>query len=175
GPSWPSFRRPMSITISISVAPSAMASAASCALASTCDAPKGKPTTAAIPTSLPCSASLAIAIRFEFKQTVAQWLRRAISQASKISWFVAAGSRGVGWVRAASSERVHCRLIGPAYEVAPSDGVKGQNVLRTTSRRLDRVRGEGGMAGLISRGFLGRRRPAEVESRLPPGQYLVTD
>jgi DMSO/TMAO reductase YedYZ molybdopterin-dependent catalytic subunit len=28
---------------------------------------------------------------------------------------------------------------------------------------------------LISRGFLGRRRPAEVESRLPPGQYLVTD
>src|ERR1700737_4159073 len=31
------------------------------------------------------------------------------------------------------------------------------------------------MAGLISRGFLGRRRPAEVEDRLPPGQYLVTD
>src|ERR1700736_5797729 len=31
------------------------------------------------------------------------------------------------------------------------------------------------MAGLISRGFLGRRRPAEVENRLPPGQYLVTD
>src|SRR2546426_11797261 len=31
------------------------------------------------------------------------------------------------------------------------------------------------MAGLISRGFLGRRRPAEVEERLPPGQYLVTD
>src|SRR5207245_208245 len=31
------------------------------------------------------------------------------------------------------------------------------------------------MAGLISRGFLGRRRPAEMESRLPPGQYLVTD
>jgi DMSO/TMAO reductase YedYZ molybdopterin-dependent catalytic subunit len=28
---------------------------------------------------------------------------------------------------------------------------------------------------LISRGFLGRRRPAEVERRLPPGQYLVTD
>src|SRR5260370_10948680 len=31
------------------------------------------------------------------------------------------------------------------------------------------------MAGLISRGFRGRRRPAEVEARLPPGQYLVTD
>src|SRR5258708_31730064 len=31
------------------------------------------------------------------------------------------------------------------------------------------------MAGLISRGFLGRRRPAEVEDRLPRGQYLVTD
>jgi len=31
------------------------------------------------------------------------------------------------------------------------------------------------MAGLISRGFLGRRRPPEVEKRLPPGQYLVTD
>ena len=31
------------------------------------------------------------------------------------------------------------------------------------------------MAGFISRGFLGRRRPAEVENRLPPGQYLVTD
>src|ERR1700674_2708218 len=31
------------------------------------------------------------------------------------------------------------------------------------------------MAGLISRGFLGRRRPAEVEDRLPPGQYLVKD
>ena len=31
------------------------------------------------------------------------------------------------------------------------------------------------MAGLISRGFLGRRRPVEVENRLPPGQYLVTD
>src|ERR1700738_1810708 len=31
------------------------------------------------------------------------------------------------------------------------------------------------MAGLISRGFLGRRRPAEVEDRLPPGQYVVTD
>jgi len=28
---------------------------------------------------------------------------------------------------------------------------------------------------MISRGFLGRRRPAEVEKRLPPGQYLVTD
>ncbi len=31
------------------------------------------------------------------------------------------------------------------------------------------------MAGLVSRGFLGRQRPAEVEKRLPPGQYLVTD
>src|SRR6266566_7510045 len=31
------------------------------------------------------------------------------------------------------------------------------------------------MAGLISRGFLGRKRPAEVENRLPPGQYLTTD
>ena len=31
------------------------------------------------------------------------------------------------------------------------------------------------MARLISRGFLGRRRPPEVEKRLPPGQYLVTD
>jgi DMSO/TMAO reductase YedYZ molybdopterin-dependent catalytic subunit len=30
-------------------------------------------------------------------------------------------------------------------------------------------------ASVISRGFLGRRRPAEVENRLPPGQYLVTD
>jgi DMSO/TMAO reductase YedYZ molybdopterin-dependent catalytic subunit len=30
-------------------------------------------------------------------------------------------------------------------------------------------------ADVISRGFLGRRRPAEVESRLPPGQHLVTD
>jgi DMSO/TMAO reductase YedYZ molybdopterin-dependent catalytic subunit len=30
-------------------------------------------------------------------------------------------------------------------------------------------------AEMISRGFLGRRRPAEVENRLPPGQYLVTD
>jgi DMSO/TMAO reductase YedYZ molybdopterin-dependent catalytic subunit len=28
---------------------------------------------------------------------------------------------------------------------------------------------------VISRGFLGRRRPAGVENRLPPGQYLVTD
>src|ERR1700692_19906 len=28
---------------------------------------------------------------------------------------------------------------------------------------------------MISRGFLGRRRPAAVENRLPPGQYLVTD
>ena len=28
---------------------------------------------------------------------------------------------------------------------------------------------------MISRGFLGRRRPAAVEGRLPPGQYLVTD
>ena len=28
---------------------------------------------------------------------------------------------------------------------------------------------------MISRGFLGRRRPQEVEKRLPPGQYLVTD
>src|SRR5215472_4080789 len=28
---------------------------------------------------------------------------------------------------------------------------------------------------MISRGFLGRRRPADVEKRLPPGQYLVTD
>src|SRR5947209_2943381 len=31
------------------------------------------------------------------------------------------------------------------------------------------------MAGLISRGFLGRKRPAEVENRIPPGQYLTTD
>ena len=31
------------------------------------------------------------------------------------------------------------------------------------------------MAEMISRGFLGRRRPVEVEKRLPPGQYLVTD
>src|SRR5438132_11633369 len=31
------------------------------------------------------------------------------------------------------------------------------------------------MARLISRRFLGRRRPPEVEKRLPPGQYLVTD
>ncbi|MCU1334404.1 MAG: sulfite oxidase-like oxidoreductase [Candidatus Angelobacter sp.] len=30
-------------------------------------------------------------------------------------------------------------------------------------------------ADVFSRGFFGRRRPAEVESRLPPGQYLVTD
>jgi DMSO/TMAO reductase YedYZ molybdopterin-dependent catalytic subunit len=30
-------------------------------------------------------------------------------------------------------------------------------------------------ADVISRGFFGRRRPAEVQSRLPPGQYLVTD
>ncbi len=28
---------------------------------------------------------------------------------------------------------------------------------------------------MLSRGFLGRRRPPEVEKRLPPGQYLVTD
>ncbi len=28
---------------------------------------------------------------------------------------------------------------------------------------------------MISRGFVGRRRPPEVEKRLPPGQYLVTD
>jgi DMSO/TMAO reductase YedYZ molybdopterin-dependent catalytic subunit len=28
---------------------------------------------------------------------------------------------------------------------------------------------------MISRGFLGRRRPVGVERRLPPGQYLVTD
>lgn len=28
---------------------------------------------------------------------------------------------------------------------------------------------------MISRGFFGRRRPAEVEKRLPPSQYLVTD
>jgi DMSO/TMAO reductase YedYZ molybdopterin-dependent catalytic subunit len=32
-----------------------------------------------------------------------------------------------------------------------------------------------GEADVISRGFTGRRRPAEVEGRLPPGQYLVTD
>ncbi len=31
------------------------------------------------------------------------------------------------------------------------------------------------MAELVSRGFLGRKRPAEVEKRLPPGQSLVTD
>jgi len=30
-------------------------------------------------------------------------------------------------------------------------------------------------ADVISRGFFGRRRPADVEKRLPPGQYLVTD
>jgi DMSO/TMAO reductase YedYZ molybdopterin-dependent catalytic subunit len=30
-------------------------------------------------------------------------------------------------------------------------------------------------ADVISRGFFGRRRPAEVANRLPPGQYLVTD
>ena len=28
---------------------------------------------------------------------------------------------------------------------------------------------------MISRGFLGRKRPAAVAHRLPPGQYLVTD
>jgi DMSO/TMAO reductase YedYZ molybdopterin-dependent catalytic subunit len=28
---------------------------------------------------------------------------------------------------------------------------------------------------VISRGFFGRRRPAEVEKRLPPGQYFVKD
>ena len=28
---------------------------------------------------------------------------------------------------------------------------------------------------MISRGFLGRRRPEGMEKRLPPGQYLVTD
>jgi DMSO/TMAO reductase YedYZ molybdopterin-dependent catalytic subunit len=28
---------------------------------------------------------------------------------------------------------------------------------------------------MISRGFLGRRRPADVAKRLPPGQYLVED
>jgi DMSO/TMAO reductase YedYZ molybdopterin-dependent catalytic subunit len=28
---------------------------------------------------------------------------------------------------------------------------------------------------MISRGFLGRRRPADVAKRLPPGQYLVND
>src|SRR5450631_4543932 len=28
---------------------------------------------------------------------------------------------------------------------------------------------------MISRGFFGRRRPADVEKRLPPGQYLVRD
>ncbi len=28
---------------------------------------------------------------------------------------------------------------------------------------------------MISRGFLGRKRPAAVANRLPPGQYLVTD
>ena len=28
---------------------------------------------------------------------------------------------------------------------------------------------------MISRGFSGRRRPADVEKRLPPGQYLTTD
>jgi DMSO/TMAO reductase YedYZ molybdopterin-dependent catalytic subunit len=31
------------------------------------------------------------------------------------------------------------------------------------------------MAEFVSRGFLGRPRPVEVEKRLPPGQYLVTD
>src|SRR5437660_10431553 len=31
------------------------------------------------------------------------------------------------------------------------------------------------MAGLISRGCRGRGRTAGVETRLPPGQYLVTD
>ncbi len=31
------------------------------------------------------------------------------------------------------------------------------------------------MGGIISRGFRGRRRSAETEGRLPPGQYLTTD
>jgi DMSO/TMAO reductase YedYZ molybdopterin-dependent catalytic subunit len=31
------------------------------------------------------------------------------------------------------------------------------------------------MSGIISRGFRGRRRSAETEGRLPPGQYLTTD
>jgi DMSO/TMAO reductase YedYZ molybdopterin-dependent catalytic subunit len=38
-----------------------------------------------------------------------------------------------------------------------------------------RVDAQEAEADVISRGFLGRRRPAEVENRLPPGQYLVTD
>jgi DMSO/TMAO reductase YedYZ molybdopterin-dependent catalytic subunit len=31
------------------------------------------------------------------------------------------------------------------------------------------------MAGVISRGFGGRRVPAGLEERVPPGQYVVTD
>jgi DMSO/TMAO reductase YedYZ molybdopterin-dependent catalytic subunit len=34
------------------------------------------------------------------------------------------------------------------------------------------ITNEEGNATMISRGFFGRRRPAEVEKRLPPGQYL---
>src|SRR5438477_5316979 len=116
-----------------------------------------------------------MATRFEFRQTVAQWFRRAISQAIRMSWCVAAGSSRVWSIRAASSVRVHRRLIGSAYELAASADVKGQNEREATGSQAAQAEEGRAMAGLISRGFLGRRRPAEVENRLPPGQYLVTD
>jgi DMSO/TMAO reductase YedYZ molybdopterin-dependent catalytic subunit len=59
--------------------------------------------------------------------------------------------------------------------VAPFGGLKGDNEKWTEDWSAALAEEVEAMAGLISRGFLGRRRPAEVESRLPPGQYLVTD
>jgi DMSO/TMAO reductase YedYZ molybdopterin-dependent catalytic subunit len=58
----------------------------------------------------------------------------------------------------------------PAYQLMPLL-VAGTLLVSLQTAHVRRC----AMAGLISRGFLGRRRPAEVESRLPPGQYLVTD
>lgn len=52
--------------------------------------------------------------------------------------------------------------------------LRGQSPLNYPAPPAWRPSGEP-EADVISRGFLGRRRPAEVEKRLPPGQYLVTD
>jgi hypothetical protein len=57
-----------------------------------------------------------------------------------MSWCVAAGSSRVWSIRAASSVRVHSRLIGSAYEVAASAEAKGQNEKETTGRRQRRLR-----------------------------------
>src|SRR2546430_13088516 len=92
-----------------------------------------------------------------------------------MSCCVAAGSRRVWSSGGGSSVRVHSRLVGSAYEVTTAAEVKGQNEEQKYGSQAAQAEEGNAMAGLISRGFLGRRRPAEVENRLPPGQYLVTD